>query len=235
MKKNLLLLSLICILGAGSASAQAIGFSLEQLNLNSAGNQIVPYNFDYEVLQGHPYHHPAWVKGSFRTTSSMVFTEVPMKYDSYSKRLAIRMDQDSVFMKPEMVTEFQYSVDGVPYVFKNGYFDVDLGIKAESYFQVMTEGGFTLLKDVSKEYRKANYDAVFNTGSRYDRLVEVTRYIVKTPDGKFRTMSAQRNSVLAAVGIYRPEVQEFARKNRIDFRKDADLIRVFEFASSLVK
>lgn len=231
--KPLFLFAILSILGATQLQAQAVGYSLEQLNLNSAGNQIVPYKFDYEILQGHPYHHPKWVSGTFRTTSSMVFTDVPMKYDSYSGFLAIQIDQDSVFMKPAMVNEFQYSVDGIPFLFKNGFFDYDLGVKPESYYLVLSEGAYTLLKDVSKVYREADYDAVFNTGSKYDRLIEATRYIVIKPDGRFSTVLTNRRQVLALFESNRGKVQNYARSNRLDFGKDADLARIFDFASSL--
>lgn len=232
--KPLLTLTLFLALATTQLHSQAVGYSLEQLNLNSSGNQIVPYAFDYAVLQGHPYHHPAWIKGTFRTTSSMVFTDVPMKYDSYSGFLAIQFEQDSVFMKPAMVSEFQYTVNGQPYLFKNGYFEYDLGVKPEAYFLVLSEGKFTLLKDVAKIYKKANYDAVFNTGSKFDQLIETPRYLVKKPDGTFTAVLANRRQVLPLFGANRGKVQEYVRSNRLDFGKDADLARIFDYASTLV-
>lgn len=232
--KPLQTLTLVLFLATSTLQAQSVGYSLEQLNLNSGANQIVPYKFDYEVLQGHPYHHPAWLNGSFRTSSSMVFTDVPMKYDSYSGFLAIRLDQDSVFMKPAVVTEFQYSIDGRPYLFKNGYFEYDLGVKPEAYYLVISEGAFTLLKDVRKEYKKADFDPVFNTGSKFDKLVESPRYLVKKPDGTFTAILANRRNVLAQFGDHRGKVQDFVRSNRLDYGKDADLARIFDFASTLV-
>lgn len=231
--KPLLTLALLLTLTITAAHAQGTGYSLEQLNLNSSANQIVPYSFDYGVLQGHPYHHPEWMTGSFRTTSNMVFTDVPMKFDTYSGFLAIRMDTDSVFMKPAMVNEFQYAIGGRPYLFKNGYFDYDLGVKPEAYFLVLSEGSFTLLKDVTKIYRKANYDAVFNTGSKFDQLVETPRYLVKKPDGTFVSVLANRRTMLPLFGANRGKVQDYVRSNRLDFGKDADLARIFDFASSL--
>jgi hypothetical protein len=231
--KSLLTFTFILALASGTLRAQGTGYSLEQLNLNSSANQIVPYNFDYGVLQGHPYHHPQWVTGTFRTTSNMVFTDVPMKYDSYSGFLAIRMDADSVFMKPSMVTEFQYSIGGQPHLFKNGYFEYDLGVKPEAYFLVLSEGTFTLLKDVAKIYKKANYDAVFNTGSKFDRLLDAPRYLVKKPDGTFTSVLPNRRSVLPVFGANRVKVQDYVRSNRLDFGKDADLARIFDYASTL--
>lgn len=232
--KPLLTLTLLFALATTQLNAQAVGYSLEQLNLNSSGNQIVPYTFDYGILQGHPYHHPNWVTGSFRTSSNMVYTDVPMKFDSYSGFLAIQINQDSVFMKPAMVTEFQYTVVGQPYLFKNGYFEYDLGVKPEAYFMVLSEGKFTLLKDVAKIYKKADFDAVFNTGSKFDRLLETPRYIVKKPDGTFTAVLANRRQMLPLFGANRGNVQQYVRSNRLDFGKDADLARIFDFASTLV-
>ncbi len=232
--KPLQTLTFLLTLATSGLQAQGTGFTLEQLNLNSGANQIVPYKFDYEVLQGHPYHHPAWLNGSFRTSSNRVFTDVPMKYDSYSGFLAIRLEQDSVYMKPAVVTEFQYTVDGRPFLFKNGYFEYDLEIKPETYYLVLSEGRYTLLKDVRKQYKKADFDPVFNTGTKFDRLLEEPRYLVKKPDGTFYSILANRRTVLAQFGSNRGKVQDFARSNRLDYDKDADLARIFDFASTLV-
>jgi hypothetical protein len=232
--KPLQTLAFLLTLATSGLQAQGTGFTLEQLNLNSGANQIVPYKFDYEVLQGHPYHHPAWLNGSFRTSSNRVFTDVPMKYDSYSGFLAIRLEQDSVYMKPGVVTEFQYTIDGRPYLFKNGYFEYDLEIKPETYYLVLSEGRYTLLKDVRKQYKKADFDPVFNTGTKFDRLLEEPRYLVKKPDGTFSSILANRRNVLAQFGSKRGKVQDFARSNRLDYDKDADLARIFDFASTLV-
>jgi hypothetical protein len=148
--------------------------------------------------------------------------------------LAIQLDQDSVFMKPAMVTEFQYTVAGQPYLFKNGFFEYDLGVKPEAYFLVLSEGKFTLLKDVAKIYKKANYDAVFNTGSKFDQLIETPRYLVRKPDGSFTAVLANRRQMLPLFGANRGKVQEYVRSNRLDFGKDADLARIFDYASTLV-
>ncbi len=226
---------LILTITASSLHAQGVGYSLEQLNLNSSGNQIVPYQFNYDLLKGHPYHIDQWNVGSFRTSSSIVFTDVPMKFDSYSGFLAIRFEQDSVFMKPAVVTEFQYSVNGMPYLFKNGYFEYDLKIKPESYLMVISEGTWSIYVETRKVYKKANYDAVFNTGSRFDELVEANRYLVKRPDNSWIEIVPSRRTVLRLFGRNSDEVADYVRLNRLTYTKDVDLARIFEHASSLVQ
>ncbi len=233
MKYSFLTLILTC--SFLSAQAQTDGYSIEQLFSRTNSNILVGYKHDYNLIMGHPYLHNEWSVGSFRTNGGAVYSNVKMKYESNSGLLAIYNDTDSLFMKPAVVAEFQYSHKGIPYLFKNGFYDRDIDLDSIHYLHVLSEGPWSIYRHYHKEVKPSNFDPVFNTGSRFDRLVEDSRYLVKSPDGKWSEVNPNRRNLTRLFGDQGRDVIAYARANSLKYDKDDDLIQIFEHASSLIK
>lgn len=230
-----ILLTLILTFTSIGAQAQTDGFALEQLFLNSGTNVIPNYKHDYNLILGHPYLHNEWSTGSFRTKGGTVYSNVAMKFESNSGLLAIYNDVDSLFMKPSVVAEFQYTHNGIPYSFKNGFYDRDVNLDIVHYLHVLSEGKWSIYREYRKVVKPANYDPVFNTGSRFDRLVEDSRYLVKGPDGKWSELNPNRRNLSRLFGDNGRAVISYARQHNLDYDEDDDLIQIFEHASSLIQ
>jgi len=233
MKYTFLTLILYC--SFLNAQAQTDGYLIEQLFSRTNANTITGYKHDYNLILGHPYLHNEWSKGSFRTNGGAVYSNVAMKFESNSGLLAIYNEVDSLFMKPSVVAEFQYTHNGIPYLFKNGFFDRDIKLDIVHYLHVLSEGSWSIYRQYRKEVKPSNYDPVFNTGSRFDRLVENSRYLVKSPDGRWSEVNPNRRNLTRLLGDRGRDVVDFARKNNLSYDKDEDLIQIFEYASSLVQ
>lgn len=189
------------------------------------------YQFDYGQIDGTPYAENQWAKGSILTDSGIIFTDVEMKFEAVSGLLAIRHNADSVYLRPSVVTEFQYHIDGQLHLYKNGFYAPSVKVKKEDYLQVIHEGDWSIYKQVKKEYKEANFDPVFNTGNRFDSFQDANRYIVKSPDGSWSTLSPTRRNINRLFGSRSGEVNSFIRSNGLNLSNDVDLGRIFEFAS----
>lgn len=229
------ILSLFLFLLYMNAHAQTDGYAIEQLFSRTNANTITGYKHDYNLILGHPYLHNEWSKGSFRTNGGAVYSNVAMKFESNSGLLAIFNEVDSLFMKPSVVAEFQYTHNGIPYLFKNGFYDRDIDLDIVHYLHVLSEGSWSIYREYRKEVKPANFDPVFNTGSRFDRLVETSRYLVKSPDGRWSEVNPNRRNLTRLFGDQGRDVVDFARKNNLRYDKDDDLIQIFEQASRLIQ
>lgn len=228
----------LMLLSAGTflnAQAQTDGYVIEQLFARNNSNMMMGYKHDYNLIVGHPYLHDEWSKGSFRTNGGAVYTNVLMKFESNSGLLAIYNEVDSLFMKPSVVAEFQYTLNGKPYQFKNGFFDLDTKLEEVQYLQVLSEGRWSIYRHIRKEVKPADFDPVFNTGSRFDRLVEVSRYLVKSPSGTWSEINPNRRNLTRLFGDNGRAVIAFARQHNLEYDNDDDLIQIFEHASSLIQ
>lgn len=194
---------------------------------------IVTYQFDYETVEGTPYLTNIWRKGSFLTESGIIFTDVDMKFEAVAGLLVIQHNADSVYLRPSVVKEFQYHGNGQAYLFKNGYDVNDVRITKETYLMVLHEGDWSIYKHVRKQFKIANFDPVFSTGSRVDSFQDVSRYIVRSPDGTWSTLNPTRRNINRLFGSKSGDVTSFIRSNGLDLGDDYHLGQIFEFASGL--
>jgi len=196
------------------------------------GNSIMAFRYDYGTIEGTPYADNQWAKGSFLTDSGVIFTDVEMKFEAVSGLLAIRHNADSVYLRPSIVTEFQYHIDGQSHLYKNGFEAPSARVKKDDYLQVLHQGDWSIYKHVKKEFKEANFDPVFSTGNRFDSFQDANRYIVKSPDGSWSIFSPTRRNITRLFGSNSGDVNSFIRSNNLNLSNDGDLARVFEFASA---
>jgi hypothetical protein len=194
---------------------------------------IVTYQFDYETVEGTPYTTNHWTKGSFLTESGVIFTDVDMKFEAVAGLLVIQHNADSVYLRPSIVKQFQYGVNGQSYLYKNGYDVKDLRITNETYLMVLHEGDWSIYKHVRKQYKEADFDPVFSTGNRMDSFQDINRYIIKSPDGTWSTLNPTRRNINRLFGSNSGEVTSFIRAKNLDLSNDFHLGQIFEFASRL--
>ncbi len=232
MKRLLLLATLLPTLAAAQTGSETLR------GTNMAGDIIRTFDFGSSEVDGHPYLSLHWIEGSFRTTAGRIHTAVPMKFEAYTGRLAVLSATDSLYLKPEVVVEFEYVDQGRVRRFRNGIEGIpEEGTRWPStdktYLEVVHEGNWSLYLDVRKVVRPADFDPVFQSGSRVARLVVQERYLIRRPDGTMEPWNPSRRNLRVFGGELAREAQRFARSERVDFDNPEHLARLFEHVSAL--
>ena len=99
------------------------------------------------------------------------------------------------------------------------------GFSSEAYFQILAEGKVTLLKKIrkeiteSKQYGSAVTNKSINTTSSYFALKE--EMLVKILPNK--------KTITALYGINDMQLDNYLKENKIDFKKDDDLYKLFTY------
>jgi hypothetical protein len=228
----LLLLPLLHLSALSTVQAQ----SLEAIFRSQVGKNMMmamPSNPNNVEVQGHPYAHNLWAKGSFRTALNNEYTDVDLKFDAYSNALMILYRNDSMLVKPDVVREFDYAIGTQRYQFRNGFETILPEVTADTYLMVISEGRWSVYKDVKKVYKKSNFDPTYHTGNRFDWYEESHRYFVKSPDGEWSQLRVNRRNLTRLFGDKGREVDQYIRQRRMDIENDAHLSHIFEYASGL--
>jgi hypothetical protein len=202
--------------------------------LNTTNNMMASYNANAGIIEGTPFYNTTWRKGTIKATDGNIYSGIDLKFESYNSLLMVKYKQDSLIVFPQVITEFSFDDAGTPIVFKNGHYDEKLKIERTRYLQVINEGYWSAYKDVSKELKEANFDPVFQTGSRVDQFVEKDRYLLVNPQGEWTSMTnPRRRSMERFFGDKSREVREFVRQNNLEYDNEAHLARIFEYVNSL--
>jgi hypothetical protein len=214
-------------------SADAVAQPLDAFLRGRQKILIIDVKPDAPEVQGHPYAHNFWAKGSFRTSMNNEYTDVDLKFDAHSNALVILYKSDSMLVKSDVVREFDYTIGKQTFYFKNGFDTTVENVTPEKYLMVISEGRWSIYKDVRKVYKKSNFDPTYHIGNRFDWYEESHRYFVKSPDGEWSLFRPNRRNLTRLFGEKGREVDQYVRQRRMDVENDAHLSNIFEFASGL--
>jgi hypothetical protein len=225
------LLSISCLsLAAYSQDTQTTNqFQLLNRIGSGSGTMMLMLNESYYGIEGTPYHINNFLGGAFHHSGVGRYEDVRIRYNAYEDWLEIVADGDSLILNPKAVGSFEFMYNGVNVLYRNGYRSHDNRIEREHYLQVLHEGSVVFMKRHIKELKKANFDPVFNTGSKYDRFVENESYYVAGGSGDYlEPVRLRRRDILGLMGDSSDQIAKYARDKRLNYRSEADVLRILE-------
>ncbi|TVQ09956.1 MAG: hypothetical protein EA364_13085 [Balneolaceae bacterium] len=186
-------------------------------------------NSSYYGIEGTPYHIDDFRGGAFHHTGVGRYEDVMIRYNAFEDWLEIVADGDSLILNPKAVGSFEFMHNGINFLYRNGYRSNDKRVEREHYLQMLHEGAVVFMKRHRKELQKANFDPVFNTGSKYDRFVENESYYAAGGRGDhLEPVRLRRRDILALMGDRSDQIEKFVRDNRLNYRSEADVLRMLE-------
>jgi len=183
----------------------------------------------YVDVNGSPYFNDNFVKGSVKLSDGKKYDNVYLQLDEVKSTLLFKDTKDT---KEAMeyslpVSEFNLNLEnGTVANFKKVASDE----KNTGFYQVIYDGKFSLLKRTRKSVvTKATY----GTANVEKNINAVTVFMVVSPDQKFTPVKADKKAFLQYFGSKSGDMETFISKEQIDFKKDADLVKLFAYFNSL--
>ncbi|MFU8859380.1 MAG: hypothetical protein ACNA8K_03055 [Cyclonatronaceae bacterium] len=202
-------------------------------NLNSSGatsgNVVVTFNESYYGIEGTPYLVQDFVSGAFHQSGAGRYEEVRIRYNAYEDWLEVIIDSDSLVLKPSAIRSFEFANSGGSHVYRNGFSSPDDGIDRENYLRVMHDGNIVFLKRHIKELKKADFDPVFNIGSRHDQFVDQERYYsAGSGSNLIEPVRMRRRDILNLMSDKSDQIARYVRDNRLNYRSAEDVVKMLE-------
>ncbi|TCD22112.1 hypothetical protein EZ456_18390 [Pedobacter psychrodurus] len=220
MKYLFLLLSLISIKSysqyALSPFADAQGTLLREIK--------------YEDVTGSPYLFDYWIKGKVTTKSGKHYVDMPLKYNVMDDKLIFKHENGNLMYFAEPVTEFELLNPelNISNKYINGLPAID-HFNSASYFKVIFSGQTSLFKKTnkkiieSKQYGSAITNKSFNTTNSYFVL----------SNGNFLKITPTKKAILVLFPSKEQELNNYLKKEKIDFKQDSDLKKLFEYINKI--
>jgi hypothetical protein len=101
--------------------------------------------------------------------------------------------------------------------------------KAPVFFELVAEGKLTVLAREALEHRNV---AAFNYYGTYTRLVLINKYFLLDESGSIIEFKGTKNDWIGLMGNRGPDVQRYAKSNRLDFDVKGDLARIVTYYNS---
>ena len=191
----------------------------------------------YEGVRGTPWFLNEWMLGRIDMTNGLKYDNVPLKYDAFSQNLFLRRDatRDSIIVFPVQVKQFVLRADeGIEWLFRRYPMvkvkDNDL---KDGYFLVLYDGKNSLLKRVSKVFKKADYKDPYSTNVRYDAYNNDYSYFILKPDNTLLKIKKTRKAFFEALNDKGANFEGFASEQKLDFKTDTDWAKIVKYYDEL--
>lgn len=211
-----------------------VGFAQIELddyvnNVSEAFEGTTVATFKYTAVEGTPFLFENFVKGVLISGKSQT-VPVNLNFDLANNQIIVSQDRKLIGIDNAAVTSIKiespnitfknrFNTNGKDDLNKNSLFEVVF--EGES-FSLLKHTGVTLQKDVSS----------YGTAVQTDVYIKYTSYYI-IKNGEFDRLKMNKRNILRAFGDKRKTVDSYAKDNRIDFKNDADLAKLFSYANSL--
>jgi len=219
--KHFLYLGFALILLSGEIKAQSGDFFF-----NGKGQPFLK-NTNADI-DGSPYLTEKWLPGRVQTIKGKIYDNLKIKYDINTDDLLFAYDSADEPLK--FSDEIRSFVIYMPeeMLFSNGFPAVDKQ-NHESYYRILSNGSTKFLKRYNKVIHETK---VYNTINSTKAFQDFNLYYLFR-NGKMEKVDNPKKTLYALAGDKKVQLDEFVKSNAVNFKKDEDLIKAFNFLNSL--
>ncbi|MDL5048807.1 hypothetical protein QQ054_22600 [Oscillatoria amoena NRMC-F 0135] len=185
-----------------------------------------------EVL-GDDLLNPQFQKATFLLNDSSLLEGLPVKYYITRNEFDVKTKAGLRSLKGDRVKSFVWidSASKKPQVFINAReFKRPDGSQGVGFFQLITEGNVSLLKQTEVIFKEADYHEALNVGSRDHKLIKKLHYYYLI-NNTFSPLPKKKLETIFP--DHQPEVQKFIKINSIDLAREDHLQALFEYYNSI--
>lgn len=192
-----------------------------------------PFKNIYSGVEGSPFLPDQYGNAVITDKKGHKFGGIQAKFDLVSKELVV-VDQGGkeMTLQKGLIKELTIndSLTGIlqQYLFRSGY-PAAGNNDTNTFYHVLADGPLQLLKAVTKELREEK-----NIQSGEVRKVIITREEYFTfSNGEIKKLKKDKEFIEALVTDELAAVQQYQKENKLGFRSEKDLVKLFSYYNSL--
>lgn len=204
-----------------------VGVSKAQYLQDVQGKPVMEKS--YTDIVGTPLLFPNWVLGEVNLDNGNSYQNIPLKYNIVDDILYFMNPKDSTMLEfVQPVQSFNLKLKSGELDYANGFPAID-GFKETSFYQVLYDGTTKLLKKSSKTVLE---NRPYNSATIEKSFLDASEYFMLQND-KIQKLRLTKKVLLSLFGDKSSQLADFMKKEKIDFKNDEDLIKVFKYYDSL--
>jgi hypothetical protein len=205
---------------------------------NTTGRLLYTRSGSYYGVMGTPYLNDKWTPAIITALDGKKHENTPVLYNAHYDLVEAVVGKDTLILNSRRITSVELPVtdaNGVRYVkLKNGFSSTSEKIESTNFFEILYEGSsLTLMRKHYKFLKPSDFNAAYNTGSKFDEFQMQTTTYVKTPNGDIQKIKTNRRDILRLVGDKSKQVEEYIKNEKLKYEVDADLARIFAYYETL--
>jgi len=182
--------------------------------------------------KGSYYYNNEWFTGTIKLFSGEEIRNYPLKYDMRLNQINIKTDLNVKIVSIGAVKEIiwltnkgqnEKLVNCVTFVNKNNII---------GFYQILSEGKITFLKKTKLKLLSSNYNGTVVAGDKADKYIKEDDYFIYT-GSTIIPIRKNKRKILQILKNNSKEIENFADQNKLSFKKESDLLKIFNYYNSL--
>jgi hypothetical protein len=217
---------LLLLVTVSTAVAQSAQFN--QLREMVMQMEMTQSAFPDQIL-GHPYLHNDWKQGAFSIQGEAEYDELQLKFELVSGVVGVMFQGDSLYLRPQLVPQFRYNVNGEEFLFRNGFRLGDVNLSRDTYLRVLFDevDEWSLFMHYRKVFLDAEQPRPYGDYRRDPVFEERYVYLVRSPEGEWSTFRPTRRNIGRLFEDGR-EANNYIRSNNLNYTSIHDMSRLFK-------
>ena len=197
-----------------------------------SGNYIMVFNNAYDGIKGTPYLNSSWSKGSLLMISGVRYEDMALKYDMMEDNVLVKTESGkTIFPNQGDVRSFNY-LDSLG----NEHWFYDLGLSQEGrlaelkgFFELLYQGKSSLYVKRGKHLEHIESKGAYSSNKSYDEFRDnQLEYVLVNKESEVIGFKQGKKNVLTALddeGV----MAEYAKKNKLNLKKEKDIIALVTY------
>jgi len=202
--------------------AQDIGSGLEEYIKHARVNRDAEKPVLYEYVQGSPYLHESFEDARIALDIGKTF-EGPVRYDIYADQIEFKNAANEIFIvqNPKAIRMLMWGDS------KFNYFEPGEFPEMRGFYELLVIGNYSLYKkyQILLKNPEAAGPGFQTSVARF--IPQDSKYYMMDPDANFTEINNKKD--LLVPGRDKNELGKFIKNNKINPKKENDLVRFTEF------
>jgi hypothetical protein len=174
---------------------------------------------------GSPFENDEFLIGNVMLNNADEYENVPLKYNIYNDELYFKNTKDEMLLSFVIPVKW-FKLAGQTYV--NGFPEID-NYTRNSFYGLLAGNKIKLL---FKAYKTISETRPYNSPNVEKRFERYKAYFI-LKDDKMYKFKPSRKALLNLFDSAGPKIEEYINREKINFRNDEDLVKIFDFINSL--
>jgi hypothetical protein len=176
-------------------------------------------------IVGSPFLNNEFIDGKVTLTNGNKYENIPLKYSAFKDELYFKNPKDGSLLS-FVVPVKDFELLGLTYIC--GLPAID-DFTDKSFYALIADGKMKLL---IKNYKIILENKPFDSATIEKKFEDIKMYYV-LKDGKMIRFKPSKKDLLMIFADKNSEIDNYLKKEKIDFKNNADLAKVFEYYDTL--
>lgn len=208
-------------------------YEIKDLNDLSAqfklgGTDISLDDTSQQKYEGSPFFNKDFITGEVVINDSIRYQNIPLRYNIYSDKIQFKNNQGRILEFNTASYRYLFTIENHRFINKEY---IRYKTKETGILEILAEGKIKLYKKYSVDFLPATKEAGFKAAepNRFNPLSD--KYFITIDDNIPEGVNLSK-SLLNQLKEFKPDVEEYAKSQKIKLRSEQDLIRLIEYCNN---